>query len=98
MQMLCLMMTELRALHPHLVDTEDKIDMLELARALAEDQEENKFLDADTSMPPAGSPAPVSVNRGKRDGGAIAEWCFCGVLRFSDSIYRYGGGLPGSRR
>ena len=29
MQMLCLMMTELRALHPHLVDTEDKIDMLE---------------------------------------------------------------------
>ena len=29
MQMLCLMMTELRALHPNLVDTEDKIDMLE---------------------------------------------------------------------
>ena len=58
--------------------------MLELARALAEDQEENKFLDADTSMPPAGSPAPVSVNRGKRDGGAIAEWCLRGVLRFSE--------------
>ena len=65
-------------------DANDKIDMLELARALAEDQEENKFLDADTSMPPAGSPAPVSVNRGKRDGGAIAEWCLGGVLRFSE--------------
>ena len=28
-QMICLMITELRALHPHLVDTDDKIDMLE---------------------------------------------------------------------
>ena len=65
------------------MDMEIAVDMLELARALAEDQEENKFLDADTSMPPAGSPAPVSVNRGKRDGGAIAEWSFCGVLRSS---------------
>ncbi|CAH0376070.1 unnamed protein product [Pelagomonas calceolata] len=55
-------------------DANDKIDMLELARALAEDQEDNLFLNADESMPPAGSPAPVSVNRGKRDGGAIAEW------------------------
>ena len=58
--------------------------MLELARALAEDQEDNLFLNADESMPPAGSPAPLGVNRGKRDGGAIAEWCFCGVLRFSE--------------
>ena len=61
-------------------DANDKIDMLELARALAEDQEDNLFLNADESMPPAGSPAPVSVNRGKRDGGAIAEWCLVGVL------------------
>ena len=69
-------------------DNNDKIDMLELARALAEDQEENKFLDADTSMPAAGSPAPLGINRGKRDGGAIAEWCLRGVLRYFDRPMR----------
>jgi hypothetical protein len=59
-------------------DANDKIDMLELARALADDQEADVLLAPDESLPAAGSPAPKG-GRGRRDGGAIAEWYGAGV-------------------